>query len=566
MKNFRFVPMLVAFALVALEVVLLMAQPDPVSRASLAGGVAGSQELFAGTGEPLVVPASQEVKFANAVPYDSGAPYAFSIAVADVNGDGKLDLLVANQCPVSGQCDGNGTSEATVGVLLGNGNGTFQAAVVYGSGGIFASSVAVADVNGDGVPDLLVTNLCDSFPSCSGDSTVGVLLGNGNGTFQTAETYDSGGYGGNSIAVGDVNGDGIPDLIVANECVGYGNCANGGEVSILLGNGNGTFQPAVTYDLGGLADSVAVADVNGDGNLDLLVASFCATGGNCADGQTIGTVAVLLGNGDGTFEPPTNYGTDGYGNISVAVADVNGDGNPDLLVTNQCGTDTFPCPDNGTVGVLLGKGNGTFQTVVTYGSGGYEAFSVTAADLDGSGNLDLIVANLCASYSNCAIGAPRRGAVGVLLGNGDGTFQTATAYESGGSIALSAAVADLKGDGRPDVAVVNETANKRDLDGSIGVLLNKTSYSTTTALTSSPNPSQVNQSVTFTATITPTPPNGELVTFYNGKTNLGTGATTNGVASLTTSFSKAATYTIKADYPGDAFRKASHGTVSQVVN
>ena len=103
-------------------------------------------------------------------------------------------------------------------------------------------------------------------------------------------------------------------------------------------------------------------------------------------------------------------------------------------------------------------------------------------------------------------------------------------------------------------------------EGSVAVLLNETSYASKTALTSSPNPSQVNQTVTFTARITPTPPNGELVAFYNGKTELGTGATTNGVASLSTSFSKAKTYTIKATYPGDAFRKPSSGTVKQVVN
>ena len=100
------------------------------------------------------------------------------------------------------------------------------------------------------------------------------------------------------------------------------------------------------------------------------------------------------------------------------------------------------------------------------------------------------------------------------------------------------------------------------------VFLNETSYTTKTALTSSPNPSHVNQSVTFTATIASTPPvpNGELVTFYNGKTNLGTGQTTNGVATLTTSFSKAGNYTIKASYPGDPFRKKSSATVKQVVN
>jgi hypothetical protein len=114
--------------------------------------------------------------------------------------------------------------------------------------------------------------------------------------------------------------------------------------------------------------------------------------------------------------------------------------------------------------------------------------------------------------------------------------------------------------------VVNQYASEGAYDGTVAVLLNETSYASKTALTSSPNPSQVNQTVTFTATITPTPPNGELVTFYNGKTELGTGATTNGVATLTASFSEAKTYTIKSTYPGDPFRKPSSATVKQVVN
>jgi hypothetical protein len=103
-------------------------------------------------------------------------------------------------------------------------------------------------------------------------------------------------------------------------------------------------------------------------------------------------------------------------------------------------------------------------------------------------------------------------------------------------------------------------------EGNVAVLLNETYYASKTALSASPNPAHVNQSVTFTATITPTPPNGELVPFYNGKTSLGTGATTKGVASLTTSFAAAKRYTIKANYAGDAFRKASSGTVKLVVN
>ena len=184
-------------------------------------------------------------------------------------------------------------------------------------------ALAVADVNGDGKPDILATIHCGTNP-CSSDDLVGVLLGNGNGTFQAAVTYSSGGYAAESIAVHDVNGDGKPDLLVSNQCASYGNCTNGGGVGVLLGNGDGTFQTAVSYSSTGIADSVAVADVNGDGKPDLLVGNYCAPN-NCPGGTTV-TVAVLLGNGDGTFRTAVTYGSSGYAQPSVAVADVNGDG------------------------------------------------------------------------------------------------------------------------------------------------------------------------------------------------------------------------------------------------
>ena len=161
----------------------------------------------------------------------------------------------------------------SVGVLLGNGDGSFQAAVNYHTAGYFGMALAVADVNGDGKPDPPVTIQRGTIP-CSSDSMVGVLLGNGNGTFQTAVTYSSGGYAAESIAVHDVNGDGKPDLLVSNQCASYGNCTNGGGVGVLHGNGNGTFQTAVSYSSTGIADSVAVADVNGDGKPDLLVGAI----------------------------------------------------------------------------------------------------------------------------------------------------------------------------------------------------------------------------------------------------------------------------------------------------
>jgi hypothetical protein len=389
--------------------------------------------------------------FQSAVNYGSGGIDAVSVTTGDVNGDGKLDLIVTNQC-VDVNC-----ANGSVAVLLGNGDGTFQPAVSYSSGGVYSEAVVVADVNRDGVPDVLVANQCIDNSCASGE--VSVLLGNGDGTFQPAVSYGSGGKTTNSLAVGDANGDGNPDLMVVNSCASSNDCTQG-TVAVLLGNGDGTFQPAVSYGSGGeAADSVVIADVNSDGKLDLMVANQCASSSNC----TSGTVAVLIGNGDGTFQPASGYGSGGPTAYSVAVGDINGDGKTDLIVANQCAS-TGNCAN--TVGVLLGNGDGTFQSALNYGAGGSQASSVAIGDVNGDGKADLVVANQCASSSSCAAGS-----VGVLLGNGNATFQARVSYQTGGSQANSTAVADLNGDGNPDLIVANQCADFNCATGSVSVLL-----------------------------------------------------------------------------------------------
>src|ERR1035441_2402396 len=154
----------------------------------------------------------------------------------------------------------------------------FAKAVAYPSGGDWVYSVAVGNLNGDGHPDLVVANLCGNYNCYSGApgiGQIGVLLGNGDGTFQPPVIYSSGGYDSYSVAIGDVNGDGHPDLVVANSCE-TSDC-NNGSVSVLLGNGDGTFQSPLSYSSGGNAHSVAIGDVNGDGKPDIVVAT-CKSG------------------------------------------------------------------------------------------------------------------------------------------------------------------------------------------------------------------------------------------------------------------------------------------------
>jgi hypothetical protein len=268
-------------------------------------------------------------------------------------------------------------------------------------------AVAVGDFNGDGTPDLVVAN--------SSSDTVSVLLGNGDGSFRAAQDYRAGPTP-FAVAVGDFNGDGVPDLAVANN-------VTQGTVSILLGNGDGSFQAPVSYRVGTWPTSVAVADFNGDGIPDLAVANELAYG-----------VTVLLGNGDGSFRPAVSSGA-GLDPYAVAVGDFNGDGIPDLAVTNYYYLQG--------VSILLGNGDGTFvhaSSINDAADGWHNAVAV--GDFNGDGIPDLAVTSIGSE------------SVSVFLGNGDGTFQHAVSYGVD-SYGRSVAVADFNGDGLPDLAVAN---------------------------------------------------------------------------------------------------------------
>jgi len=571
------------FSIVALFAAsaVLMAVPDVLAQTRT--GQPSVRPLIAGTRSTLTLsrdawagssrkakrasatPGPQGIGFFSPVPYQTGADNPLSIAIADLDGDGKPDLVIANQCAAPDFCDG----PALISVLRGNGDGTFQPAVTYSSGGSVLNYVAVADLNGDGIPDIIAANACNTpnFRDCSG-SSIGVLLGNGDGTFRAAVSYDPAGYTPTAIVVADVNGDGHPDLLVMNLCASA--CDNigppQGSVSVLLGKGDGTFVAAVSYASGGyFSYSVAAADLNGDGRTDLVVTNYCSTNVEIGSCPNPGLVDVLLGNGDGTFQPAIGYGAAGFGTHGVAIADVNNDGKPDLLVAN-CGSEGCGGGDlQGAISVLPGRGDGTFETGVNYGSGSFN--EVMAADLDGDGKLDIVAVNgVCGSFQfSC---------VYVFPGNGDGTFQSPIVFDqSTGNDGYTdaAAVADLNGDGALDLAVTHGFGNGLGLPpGTVDVLLNniKSLASTTTALISSVNPSLLGQSVTFSATVSSSSvtPTGSVV-FYDGATSIGSVTLTNGSGSVSTSTLAVGSHSITAAYQGSSgFASSTSAPLTQVVN
>jgi hypothetical protein len=259
------------------------------------------------------------------------------------------------------------------------------------------------------VGDFLHDGHLDLAVANSGSNTVSVLRGNGDGTFQSAVNYPAGSSP-IGLAVGDFTGNGVLDLAVT--------ASNDNNVNILLGNGDGSFRAPVSYPVGPNPLLLKAAEFTGNGVLDLAVANY---GGN--------TVSVLLGNGNGTFRSAVSYTTDS-GATSVAVGDFNGDGKPDLAVSNLWAND---------LSVLLGRGDGTFQPAGNY-SFGSGLNTVVAADLNGDGVLDLATAPSAANSAN------------VLLGRGDGTFQTPVSYPVGGA-PTAMVVGDFTGDGLPDLAV-----------------------------------------------------------------------------------------------------------------
>jgi hypothetical protein len=301
--------------------------------------------------------------------------------------------------------------------------------IICSSHGAHAQSISLSAAT------KLVTNGAASTAVTSGDfngdgkadlavahqdsNNVSVLVGNGDGTFSAATLFTAG-YAPRAIANGDVSGDGKADLIVANE--------TGNDVSVLLGVGDGTFQPAVSHGPVDRPEQIAIADFNLDGKQDLAIASFG------------GSAFVMFGNGDGTFQPPVSYST-GVASTSVTVGDFNSDGKPDLAVANQ---------DSSDLSVLINAGDGSFAAGVNYVTAA-NPVSISAGDFNRDGKLDLVTADMGPFSGGYFSGD---GFLSVLAGNGDGTFQAAVDY-SVGRVPHAVAVCDLNQDGALELIVAN---------------------------------------------------------------------------------------------------------------
>lgn len=278
-------------------------------------------------------------------------PSKFALAAGDMNNDGKLDLLVL----VLGHSGGNNLY-----VFLGNGDGSFQKHNVFASGAA-ADGIVVGDWNADGKLDVATAN--DEGVSVG---LVGVLLGNGDGTLQTAQTYNLVSCP-LSITTGDFNNDGRLDLVATNG-------GTNDVVSVLLGNGDGSFQPATTFHTGAFPQAVAVADFNHDGNLDIMTVD-----------ENASSLAVLLGNGDGTFQQFKNSVVGTGLTFAADLADFNHDGNLDAVVSSV-GTNDPP------LAVMIGDGTGSFKLAQTVPAGAGIAIGI-AGDFNGDGFADIASAS-----------------------------------------------------------------------------------------------------------------------------------------------------------------------------
>ncbi len=474
-------------------------------------------------------------------------PYGAGIASGDFNGDGITDYVIGNNKSYSGGRTG-------ISIFLGNTDGSVQTGTPQGgvaTNGVLAY-VAVADFQKRGILDIVATD--------QANGGIQIFNGNGDGTFQTGNTYGSdtqNGYSTLDIAVGDFNGDGYPDIAVVNA---YNSGANL-DVGVLINDQEGGFKAAVNYAVSTTSQvgapqilaTITAADLNGDGKLDLLVPDF-GTQSNSGS-----TVAVFYGNGDvnGTFQPETAVNTTTNPRYA-AVADLNGDGIPDMVLSVDDGATNFQGID-----IYLQSPVGTFPPLPNYQYSTQQDTSlhvpipsyVRVTDVDGDGIPDVVFTD--SNY----------GTVGFLYGKGTGgvgtgQFNGPFEYPVGGN-AYNLVLADVNHGGGVNVVTADGNASE------LTVLLNTAGAPNT--LNSSSNPTTAGTSVTFTATVSAirgvsAVPTGS-VTFYDGNTAL-SGAVP--LSSSTASFAASltgGTHSITSQYSGDTnFFSSTSVALKQVVS
>lgn len=355
--------------------------------------IASSGTVVGGSGAILTLQRQADGTFKNTFTGTVSATIPIA-ATLDFDGDSKVDLAAA-------------TDEGKLLLYRGNGDGTFATEVSSIIGGN-PSFLTAGDLNGDGKPDLVSGGQFD-FSRVAAQTFVSIP--NSDGSTRTSQLEPAGQHNGGTLA--DINKDGRLDLIVTS--------ADRDELSVILGRGDGSF---VTNPVSGVVNSVATGDFNADGKLDVIYV-----------GSSVNKLGIMLGRSDGSFDAPKHFDVD-RGPSAVRSGDFDGDGKLDVAVT---------CYDTNLVSLLLGKGDGTFSTQRTF-SVGKGPNSLAVVDLDGDSKLDIVTANTEAD------------SVSVLIGNGTGNFATNKDYAVG-KAPVAVASADLNGDGRLDVVTANADGN-----------------------------------------------------------------------------------------------------------
>jgi len=486
-----------------------------------------------------------------------------SIAVADFTGDGKPGLAVASFGKIVTEPAVNASyfldpilagssTPGSVSILEGNGDGTFAAATTLPASMAPASVfVATGDFNGDGIPDLAVANA--NFSVSPAVSSVNILLGSGDGTFTLKSTFVTGNNP-LGITVGDFNNDGFQDLAVVN--------TNDNTITVLLGKGDGSFkQLAAIPSTGFSSDPTAIttADFNGDGNLDLAVVNY----GNPSFGNfnPAGSIWVMLGRGDGTFTPQTEM--IGRNHLtSIAVGDFNADGKPDLVVSDFAGL-----PE-----VMLGNGDGTFgpqKNPLTISTAG----AVAVADFNGDGITDIAIPTLPAPLIQFPPPypppAPPPSYVEVLIAEtGQQTGTTSAAATVGPFFVVGTGYHGLMASYSGDINYLGSVSGSQPLTGT--ELVTAEPEPTTLSFTASPASINYGQPATLTAVVAPiTAQNHSAtgsVTFTYGNTVVGTSTTVGSVATFTTAMLPSGVDRLTATYSGDTNFAVSTGTATETVN